>query len=43
MMVLGQLRCPLCWLPGTSVREIDMMSTVEQAFLLENPRGEYNQ
>jgi len=33
----------LCWLLGTSVREIDMMPRMEQAFLTENPRGEYNQ
>jgi hypothetical protein len=28
---------------GTSVGEIDMILTMEQVFLTENPRGKYNQ
>jgi hypothetical protein len=50
LRLIALLRCRvdfdvmmLCWLLGTSVRENDMMPTMEQAFLPENPRGEYNQ
>ena len=33
----------LCWLLGTSVRKIDLFSTMEQAFLPKQMRREYNQ